>query len=309
MINLKDINILITGVKGFLGSHIAKFAIRNGARVYGIGRGDLINKGKNEFSLENYVNGEINIENIRKACVRPAIIFHCASSSSVPFSIKYPKEDFNKSVTSTHAVLEFMRLHCSNSKLIFPSSAAVYGCVNKMPIRTNESLRPVSAYGNTKKMLETLIKFYSEFYQLKASIVRLFSVYGPGLRKQLLWDACNKIMENQKSFYGTGLETRDWIHVDDAVSLMYLAAENISEEVHTINGGNGKQVEIRKILTLLFEYMESSDKPEFSGIKRTGDPMHYVADISKPKSWGWEPQWYLEDGIKDYVHWFKQIKK
>ena len=116
-----------------------------------------------------------------------------------------------------------MRLYAKDSQLVIPSSAAVYGQKNEKSISVHDVLNPVSPYGNHKRICETLSKFYSNYYKLRISIIRLFSLYGPGLKKQLLWDACNKIYSGDQIYSGTGLEKRDWIYIEDAINLILLA--------------------------------------------------------------------------------------
>ena len=132
------------------------------------------------------------------------------SRSSDPFA------DFQRTVGSTAALLEYIRVDCPGAALVYPSSAAVYGHAVQLPMQEDGPLRPVSPYGVHKKFAEDLIRSHCVMFGLRASIVRLFSIYGEGFRKQLLWDACRKLLAGEREFFGIGDETRDWLHVDDA---------------------------------------------------------------------------------------------
>ncbi len=304
---LEGEKILITGSYGFLGRNLAKKFSRKGARIYGIGHGELTAKAISELGIVKYVSDEINLSNLLNTCKNPDKIIHCASGASVSYSVSHPKEDFERNVDSTLSVLEFMRLYANEAQLVIPSSAAVYGQKEKKSICIGDELNPVSPYGNSKQIAEILSQFYSNHYKLKISIVRLFSLYGLGLKKQLLWDACIKTKSNDHIYSGTGLETRDWINIDDAASLILLALKNASSKATIINGGVGKAVSIKHVLSILYEKLGIKIKPMFSGVAREGDPLFYEADMKEAFSWGWQPKINLEDGINEYVEWFKSL--
>ncbi len=240
-------------------------------------------------------------------CKEPNKIIHCASSSSVPYSVFYPKEDFERNVNSTLEVLEFMRLYARDAQLVIPSSAAVYGQKEKFPISVNAKINPVSPYGNSKIISEMLSKFYASHFKLKISIVRFFSIYGPGLKKQLLWDACKKAILGDHTYHGTGLEKRDWIYIEDAASLILLALENASVSMPIFNGGSGVAISIKELLIFLYKELGIDSRPKFSGSVREGDPKNFEADIKESLALGWKPNTFWKDGVLKYVKWFNSI--
>ena len=305
---LKNKIILITGAHGFIGRHLALFLSNQGARVYGVGHGSWDKTEWKSWGLLEWHTCNITLDNLILHGSIPDIIFHCGSGSSVPFSISNPMQDFEKSLNSTVAVLNFMRLKCSSSRLVLLSSAAVYGDTKNGPISENEPLNPLSPYGLHKKIKEELCVFYSKLYKLNIAIVRFFSVYGPGMRKQLLWETCNSLLKEQKIFSGTGLETRDWIHIHDVVSLLILASNYSNTKVPIINGGTGKATAVKDIVNLLAKIFKFP-QPKFSGIERKGDPLHMQADIANVKSWAWIPKYSWDNGVKEYAEWFRQINE
>ncbi len=299
--------ILITGTYGFLGRFLANKFSKLGATIYGIGHGNLSSKDIFDNGITNYICNDINISTLKEACENPNKIIHCASSASVPYSVFYPKEDFERTVNSTLAVLEFMRLHAKDAQLVIPSSAAVYGQKEKYPISVDAQINPVSPYGNSKRIAENLSKFYGNHFKLKISIVRFFSLYGPGLKKQLLWDACKKAILGNHIYHGTGLETRDWIYIEDAASLILLALENASISTPILNGGTGEAITIKELLIFLYKELGIGVRPNFSGIVREGDPLYFEADIKESLALGWKPNTLWKDGVKEYVKWYKSI--
>ena len=236
----------------------------------------------------------------------PDLIVHCAGSGSVAFSMTHPFQDYQRSVSTTHAVLEYVRTTSPGTRVVLPSSAGIYGSVDHLPIGVNTPSKPASPYGHHKKMAEDLCRLYAEHFGVACSIVRLFSVYGTGLRKQLLWDACGKLTNGAAVFAGTGQETRDWLHVDDAATLILAAAEKASEQCPVANGGTGDETSIASVVEMLAAELGRAGEFAFSGNTRPGDPLHYRADTTEAEAWGWTPQADLSTEMRRYANWFKE---
>jgi UDP-glucose 4-epimerase len=233
------------------------------------------------------------------------LIVHCAGSGSVSFAIDDPLGDFERTVITTANVLEYIRRFAPACAIVYPSSASVYGAAASVPIREDSPLAPISQYGVHKLMAERLIVSYASQFGTSAAIVRLFSVYGCGLRKQLLWDACRKLANSDTTFMGTGEEIRDWLHVEDAADLLLTAANHASTACSIVNGGSGVGVTVRQVLLHLGSSLSGQEPVlTFSGAQRTGDPVRYVADIAKSRAWGWEPRRGWEAGMADYASWW-----
>jgi UDP-glucose 4-epimerase len=213
----------------------------------------------------------------------------------------HPAQDFRRSVDSTLAALDFVRLHAPECRIVLPSSAAVYGTAEQMPIGIGDPLRPESPYGAHKKIAEDLCRSYARTFGVRAAIVRLFSVYGVGLRKQLLWDACTKLTQGEARFAGTGEELRDWLDVQDAATLLVTAADRASAECPIVNGGFGKAASVQTIVERLRHELGAAAEPIFSGTRRGGDPIGYEADITEALAWGWRPERSLADGLAAYA--------
>ena len=211
---------IVTGASGFLGRHVAKVFSENGFHVTGLGHGAWSRNEWQAWGLSEWHVCDITIGNLSTYVDQPDVIIHCAGSGSVGYSMTHPMQDFEKTVTTSLSVLEFLRLHFPETSFIYPSSAAVYGIVEKLPIRESAPLNPISPYGVHKRIVEEICSSYSNHFRIPIAIARFFSIYGPPLRKQLLWDTCRKVTKNDLTFYGTGKEVRDWIHVSDAARLL-----------------------------------------------------------------------------------------
>lgn len=304
-------NILITGAYGFLGRNIAReFKIKDSeSYVAGMGHGKWYKEEFSNWGLDDWFETTITFEALLNINKKFDVIVHCGGSGSVGFSHENPYEDFQKSVQSTLALLEYIRLQNTDCKLIYPSSPAVQGNIGNKPIKEDMSSVPVSPYGFHKKIAEELCLSYHRNFNIRVGIIRFFSIYGAGLKKQLLWDACRKISQGDEAvFFGTGKETRDWIHVSDAASLVYTFSNNI-DGYTVINGGSGISLEIDRIIQQLCQTLERSIDIKFNGLVKEGDPVYFWADINKALSIGWKPKISIEYGLKDYAAYFKSISQ
>lgn len=298
--------VLVTGAYGFVGRNVAKQFANAGWAVVGIGHGSWARAEWRQWGISEWHAADITTDALLTYAGSPEVIVHCAGSGSVGFSVTHPQQDFQRTVGTTVAVLEFARLHATQARLVYPSSAGVYGVAEKLPIAESDLLAPVSPYGVHKKISEEMCCSYAHHFGVSVAIVRLFSVYGIGLRKQLLWDACMKIRNGGNTFFGSGMETRDWLHINDAASLLLAAGERASAECPIVNGGSGQGVLVREVLSELFVCFGRSDTPQFSGVSRSGDPLHYIADIGRLCGWGWQPKTPWREGVREYAEWFKK---
>lgn len=301
--------VLVTGAYGFLGRYIAKRFKEQGYNVTGIGHGKWYAGEYNNWGIDQWFETTITFESLINTNQQFDVIVHCGGGASVGFSYENPYEDFQKSVQSTLSLLEYIRLRCKGCKFIYPSSPAVQGNLGNLQIKENMYASPISPYGSHKKIAEDLCLSYYKNFAIDIGIIRFFSIYGEGLRKQLLWDACNKIDQSDEvSFFGTGDETRDWLHVSDAASLVEKFANHI-EGYQIINGGYGEKTPISNVINQLCENFKKSITVKFNGHVKEGDPIHFWADITNALQIGWKPSVDLESGLKQYVKYFKGLKQ
>lgn len=303
----------VTGAGGFLGQHTAAALAKAGWEVIGIGPGG---EGKNAqpcvCGISHWEKCRVNLYTLAhlvSAVGTPDAVLHCAGSGSVPFSLSHPREDFVANVVTTLDIVEFCRQYAPQAHLVFPSSAAVYGNAGPEPLAEDGPRHPVSPYGVHKAMAEDLCHSYAVNYGICISVIRFFSLYGPGLRKQLLWDACGKARDNAFSFWGSGAEVRDWLHIHDAARLMVEAIDLARPDCLVVNGGTGVGIPIRRIVQVIGNAWTPRRVPAFSGEKRVGDPTCYVADCSRLSSLGFLPRISLDEGIAHYVSWFKTVQE
>ena len=299
--------ILITGGLGFLGKNVAKHYHSLGYKVYGIGHGKIPTEELNTFGFHQWFESSVDLSALKSLDIKPDYILHAGGSGSVPHSYSNPFQDFVKTVDSTAQLLEYIKTHCPSAQLIYPSSPAVQGAHQATPIKVTDPCHPISPYGSHKLMAEQLCNSYSKNFGLKINIIRFFSIYGEGLKKQLLWDASNRLLlEKQNAeFWGTGEDVRDWIHIDDAVDLIAKVFETATN-LPIINGASGQGHSVSEILFSLKEHLNSKATISFKGEQKKGDPSYYVAELSESNSLGWNPKVKLSDGLKRYATWIKK---
>ncbi|WP_213741223.1 NAD(P)-dependent oxidoreductase [Bradyrhizobium sp. dw_411] len=300
----------ITGAGGFMGRYLARALADAGHVVHGIGHGALSESEKQCVGLRTWLNGEIDAASLNALAVHglPSKVFHLAGGSSVGLSIAHPLEDFSRNVASTARLLEWLRGTSPESLIIAVSSAAVYGADHHGPISEGATPAPMSPYGRHKLMMEQLCQSYAETFGMRTLVARLFSVYGPELRKQLLWDVCSQLQQDGQTLVlgGTGAEIRDWTDVRDIARLLSAIADLPQpQKFRIVNGGSGRGTSVAEIASMLVRNWGADVALRYSGIVRPGDPPSLLADDTLLRRLPFNWQIPLERGIADYVKWFK----
>lgn len=300
--------VLITGAGGFIGSHlICKFQ-EKGFICEGWGRQALADTlfSYKQINLCDRESVEISLGQFE-----PDIIVHCAGNADVGSSVLLPEADFDSNVAGTHNLLFSMQKQkLQKKRFVFLSSAAVYGNPEVLPVREDAGKKPLSPYALHKQMCEDICFYFMKNFDFDIKIARIFSAYGGGLRKQIFWDMANKARYFQKlEMFGSGTETRDFIHIDDLVEILYLICIQQFEE-SVLNIANGRGVAIKQVAELFAEkYGLGRNKVWFTGKVKMENPVKWEADISKIMALGYRQKVSLEEGIHKYVNWVLQLKE
>lgn len=310
---MRAVSAWITGAHGFIGRHLTRKLRADGYGVAGIGHGAWPDVEAAQWGLSFWLNGEIsasNLEQMRRLFGLPDMVFHLAGGSSVGAAIANPYEDFTRTVVSTAELLEWLRQHSPATRLVAVSSAAVYGSAHAGPIAEGARLSPFSPYGTHKLMMEELCRSYADSFGLKVALPRLFSVYGSGLKKQLLWDLCGKIAAGGRvELGGSGNELRDWIDVRDVAHGLGWMGQLASVDAPAINLATGIGTAVRDIAALITACWEraniASAEVAFTGKSRPGDPFSLVADVACLNACGIDAKIPIVRGVADYVAWYR----
>lgn len=235
--------------------------------------------------------------------VSPAkYIFHCAAKISVPESIQKEEEYYLTNVTGTKKVIDLVST--SSAKIVFSSSAAVYGESDK-PLSENSETNPKSPYAQNKLDGEGLLKNSGQAHVA----LRYFNVYGPGQSAEYAGVITSFIKSalrnNDIIIYGNGNQTRDFVFVDDIVDANIKAMDYDGQNFQIFNIGSGVGISINQLALKILEITQSHSKI-VHGSLRDGDIYYSVANIQKAKEGlGWEPKTSLEEGLKKTVSYFK----
>jgi UDP-glucose 4-epimerase len=232
------------------------------------------------------------------------LCINCSGAASVPDSLTDPMKDYNLNTINVFKILDSLRRIRPECKFINLSSAAVYGNPGKLPIREDFAQRPLSPYGFHKVLAEQICNEFRALYGIRTCSLRIFSAYGPGLRKQIFWDLYKKIKSGQPfTLYGTGNESRDFIYILDIVKAIELVYKHAPFDAEVINVANGEEIRIRDAVTSFAGLFNSEISFSFSGDSRKGDPLNWKADIKILTSFGYKKSVDLESGLKKYLDW------
>lgn len=297
-------NILVIGSKGFIGSACYSYFKETGK--HGIYGADVVT----DYNDANYSQIDISNNDFKDIfkLKKFGLCINCSGAASVPDSLLNPSRDFSLNVLNVSKLLEAIRTHAPECRFINISSAAVYGNPKKLPVSEADVLAPVSPYGIHKMQAEQLCSTYQTFWNISTCSLRIFSAYGKGLKKQLFWDLYQKsIKSDTVKLFGTGIETRDFINIDDIIQAIELVIERAFFKGEAINIANGYQCSIEDVSKIFYEALGWKGTIEFTNKIRQGDPQYWQADISTLMQWGYHPEFDIRRGLEKYAEWLKEI--
>ncbi|WP_017654681.1 NAD-dependent epimerase/dehydratase family protein [Fortiea contorta] len=296
--------VLITGVAGFIGRYVARHFFEQGWSVLGIDNSPPENAPLSNLTAYHRLQLPDGNLNTLLQETSPQVCIHCAGRASVGLSVTNPRADFHANTVLTFELLNALHLYAPTCRFIFLSSAAIYGNPQSLPVAENQSCSPLSPYGFHKLQCEQLCLEFAKIYNLPTASLRIFSAYGPGLRRQVLWDICRKaITESSLILQGTGKESRDFIHALDIARALNVVAESAPMQGEVYNLANGREVYIDELAKLTIDALGLNCTLNFDGIVPVGNPLNWQADISKLQSLGFTPTVSLEKGIKTFATW------
>lgn len=294
--------VLIVGSKGFIGAHLKSYL--NKLDNYTVWGCDIIT----DYETPNYFlidQSNADYDDLFKSYTFDVCI-NCSGASSVPDSVTNPQRDFYLNTINVFNMLEGIRKYQPECRFLNLSSAAVYGNPKRLPIKETDISNPLSPYGFHKRNAELICEEFYQFYQIRTCSVRIFSAYGNGLKKQIFWDIAQKAKKtNNITLFGTGKESRDFIHVDDIVSNLELILLKDAFTASLYNIANGVEITIETAANELLKALDWDGQLSFNQITRVGDPQNWCADITKIKRLGYEKKISLELGLKNYAEWLK----
>jgi UDP-glucose 4-epimerase len=311
MADLKGKKVLVTGGAGFIGFHLCNklSQLTDDLTIY-----DDLSSGKMENVKDvpkaKFVKGDI-LE-VKKLCSQSKadLIYHLAAQVVVPYSMENPLIDFETNAKGTLCVLEKARK--DDAKLVFASSAAVYGNPTQLPTSEEYGYHPFSCYGLSKVVGEEYCQMYREQYDIDIVVTRFANVYG--LRCHgVIHDFLEKLAKNPNKLeiIGTGQQSRDLVHISDVVELLVTVGSLESANGQTYNVGLGKTTRIIDLAKMMLQILDLQDKTVVTttGVSWQGDINTIWFNNQKArKELGWNPKVTLEDAIKEVIA-DRKIKK
>ena len=296
--------ILVTGGAGFIGSHIAEYLVQRGNDVTVL---DNLTTGKKENLAKindkiNFVNGDIRDYKLLEKLVNDTTgVFHEAALASVQDSFNMKDEYFDVNVNGTENIFKLAKEY--GFKIVYASSSSVYGNPKKIPVKEDDDRKPINPYAETKLDGEVLAKKYSEM-GVRVIGLRYFNVFGPrqskeyaGVIKLFLEKIKQKI---PPKINGDGLQTRDFVHIDDVVMANILAMDsNIKHEF--FNVGTGNSISILELANAIIRASSLSLEP-IHGPELSGDVRATQADTTLiRKLLNWEPKIKLDNWLTKII--------
>jgi UDP-glucose 4-epimerase len=291
---------IVTGGAGFIGSHLCEKLAEEGHDViaidnFSVGRKYNLSKIKGKITI---VNKDIrNLSSINNLFNNADNVFHLAALADIVPSIENPDDYFSTNVSGTYNVLK-ASINNKVKRFIYSASSSCYGIPNHFPTKETSEIMPQYPYALTKRLGEELVVHFAKIYNLNATSLRLFNVYGPRARTSGNYGAvfgvflAQKIAKKPFTIVGDGKQTRDFTFVTDITSAMITVAKKKNLIGDILNIGSGTTVSINKIAQLL-----GGDKKRIP--KRPGEPDVTYADITKIlRKTRWKPKISIEEGIK-----------
>ena len=292
--------ILVLGSGGFIGNAYAEAMATAGHEVLGLRRGPdaVTDRFHRAASFDSASLLKIVSE------FRPDLCLNAAGSSRPAASFDGPETDFAANTTLVLSILEALRQGAPACRYIGLSSAAVYGSNPDLPWKEGARGYPSSPYGYHKLAAELLGEEYARLFGLKVLTLRAFSVYGPGLRRQLFWDIfCRSRTASELKLFGTGKETRDFIYIDDVVSALEWFADHAAFEGEIFNLASGHPTRIADACEGLLRNLGWSGRPSFTGEQIPGAPARMEADMTRTFELGFRCRVDLPEGLRRTAAW------
>jgi len=310
------LNILITGVAGFIGSHLAEkllskknyiIGIDNFDKFYSI---DIKRRNISGFSNDSnfmFYEGDIRNDKLLKEIFKENkidAIVHLAAKAGVRPSISQPHEYYDVNINGTLNILETMK-EFGVKKLVFASSSSVYGNNKKIPFSEDDNVDfPISPYAATKKSGELLCHTYHHLYNFDITCLRFFTVFGPRQRPDLaIHKFTDKILNGESiDVYGDGSTSRDYTYIEDIVDGVTKSISNLYG-FNIFNLGESKTITLSAMIAVLEKCIGKKAIKNYLPMQE-GDVITTFADITKTKNiLGYSPVWEFDVGIREFVKW------
>ncbi|MDT2638918.1 NAD-dependent epimerase/dehydratase family protein [Enterococcus dongliensis] len=308
-------NYLITGGAGFIGSTLANHVSKENSVIVI----DDLSMGKEENLVKNsnlrFIKGSVTDSELMDEILSKNTfdyIFHFAAVASVADSVERPVDTHQINFESVLMLLELVRKYQKNLKrLIFSSSAAVYGDEPTLPKKEESAICPLTPYAIDKFAAEQYVLAYNHLYGINTSAVRFFNVYGPNQNPEspysgvisILVDRYKKVQtgeDTQFTLFGDGSQSRDFVFIEDVIQALLLIADKKESLGKQFNVGTGNAITLNELIAVIDKSL-GIKLPIAYQPERDGDIKESVSDISRLKGLGYEPNFSIQEGMDKYL--------
>lgn len=307
---IENSTVFITGGAGFIGSTLANALLENNKVVVldDLSMGNFDNLSDSD-NLTKILGSVTNKELLGKILEEYNFdyIFHLAAVASVADSVARPYETHQVNFDSTMSILEYLRTHENKLKrLVFSSSAAVYGDEPTLPKKEESAIRPLTPYAIDKFSSERMAMVYNKLYGIPTSAARFFNVYGPKQNPKSPYSGFISILVDrlkngtELTIFGDGEQSRDFVYVADVIQAMLIIAESNKSYGEVFNVGTGHGVSLNDLIFLSQELTGDTLKITH-GLHREGDIKKSISDITKLTNIGYKPKFNLQEGLRLYL--------
>jgi UDP-N-acetylglucosamine/UDP-N-acetyl-alpha-D-glucosaminouronate 4-epimerase len=307
---------LVTGGAGFIGSHIVRTLLEQGASVrvldnFSTGKRENLEDLTRQFNGDRFqiLEGDLrDASRVEEAVRGVEVIFHEAAFVSVPQSMDEPQTCFDVNITGTSRLLDMARA-AGVRRVVLASSAAIYGESDALPLVEETLPQPLSPYAVSKRVDEMYAELFTGSFGLEAVALRYFNVYGPRQRPDSMYAAAVPIFARRLldgkpvTVFGDGGQTRDLINVHDVVRANLIASEHAKAAGKIFNICTGVETRLLDLLDVMYELVPNAPQPEFAA-PRAGDIYRSVGSPQKAADvMGFRAEVSLVDGLKETVDW------
>jgi len=309
---------LVTGGAGFIGSHIVRALLEQGASVrvldnFSTGKRENLEELRRQFNRDQFevVEGDLrDASGVEEAVSGIEVIFHEAAFVSVPQSMGEPQTCFDVNITGTSLLFDAAR-RAGVRRAVVASSAAVYGESGALPLIEETPLQPRSPYALSKRVGEMYAELFTGAFGFEVVALRYFNVYGPRQRSDSMYAAAvpifaRRLLDNRPvTVFGDGGQTRDLINVHDVVRANLIASEHPNAAGKVFNVCTGLETRLLDLLDVMYELFPGAPEPEFVA-PRAGDIYRSVGSPRKAADvMGFRAVVSLVEGLKETIDWMR----
>jgi UDP-glucose 4-epimerase len=294
--------IIILGGGGFLATYLANHFGCRGWRVVSVGNNAAGATTPMGLSLPWRLPHDGFADLLTEE--KPDVCVNACGRASVPNSMIEPLADFQANTHVVYEISDSIRRRSLKTAFIQISSAAIYGDQEQLPIAEDALTRPLSPYGLHKRMSEEVLAQHAALFGLRTASLRVFSAYGIGLRRQVVWDLATRVQALRGKpliLQGRAEDSRDFVHAADVAAAVEKVVVSAPLNGEVYNVASGEETLIYDLATQILDIVGVKAPIVFDEHRRPGNPSRWRADITRLRALGFETRTTLEDGVREVV--------